>query len=359
MADPQVQRSGERVLVSIGLFALGFLAAATVIHLTIRDPLHLHADERSEKLLLIDRTQGSVYSAAFGSSHVHNGFDPRAFDRELAASPAATRSVNLAIEGGSQSEERAMAMAFVKSLKAPPAPAPCLVMLELAAGANPTNDHLVHPRSIDIYDWPTARFVSHLVEPHMSATRRIGRVGFAVTAMALHYANTGMLSNLIFSPPIDKAAYEYETEDDRRGIKPLRLVDATAEDRRYLEAALAQRNLSKPPEKVELTLGNSELIAQLTAAAPGRNLSFVYLIMPMAGDAIEMHQYPDHLIVGDKTVPIIQLGRPDLYPELYQAGLWHDNAHLDGDGAAIASALFADRLKEWYEQNGEPHACAK
>src|ERR1700722_607244 len=99
--------------------ALGFVLVAGVVHLGMRDPLYLHADIRSEKLFLLQQWSGKAYAASFGSSHVHNRFDPRTCDAVMAGTPEETRSVNLAIAGGSQSEQRAMAMEFVRQLQVP------------------------------------------------------------------------------------------------------------------------------------------------------------------------------------------------------------------------------------------------
>jgi hypothetical protein len=62
---------------ALGMAALGFGLVAGVAHLGVRDPIHLHADIRSKKLFLLKQWSGSMYSASFGSSHVHNGFDAR------------------------------------------------------------------------------------------------------------------------------------------------------------------------------------------------------------------------------------------------------------------------------------------
>ena len=156
---PVVVESGPgkgRIAASLGLFLLGFCVMAAMLHVLVRDSLHLHADIRSEKLLIMQQWQGRAVSSSFGSSHMHDGFDPRAFDDELQGTAFATRSINGAVAGGSQSEQRVMALEFVRGLRWPPvdtggqSPQACLVLLEITAGANFTNDHLVHPRAINI-----------------------------------------------------------------------------------------------------------------------------------------------------------------------------------------------------------------
>jgi hypothetical protein len=311
---------------------------------------------------MLKEWHGKVFSAAFGSSHVHDGFDPRAFDRTLAGSPIATRSANLGIAGGSQSEQRAMALEFVKQLETPAEtgapPQPCIVMLELGAGANFTNDHLVHPRAINIYDWQTARFVSDLISPAMTKAQRIGRVGYALAASGLYYLNIGMVSNAIFSPPLSEKTMTDQTMEDRRGLAPA--------PENFKEAANFSNILHGVPAKLALspgmiTPGNSLLIAQLAAASRVPGVSFAYFEMPMIDNGKGALDYPDHLTVqtvhGPTDVPIINLARPDRFPQFYVPDLWSDGAHVDAHGAEIVTAVLAQQLKLWYAAHGMPRPC--
>jgi len=355
MPNPEKNPGARELFAALGTFAAGFLAVAWAIHAAIADPLRLHADIRSEKLVIMDEMRGRAESAAFGSSHIHNGFNPGAFDRALAGSPLQTRSENLGIAGGSQSEQRAMALAFVRQLK-PPAhnSRACFVMLELNAGANFTSDHLVHPRAIDIYDWPTARFVSHLVEPQMTFKQRAGRTGYALAAMALHYTNVGMLSNLIFAPPVDQTQLAGETVDDRRG-QIIGLYDPVREAAMAREIAAEPKQMQLAPATIEP--GNIQLIDEIAAASAVKGVSFVYIAMPKLSDLALSYLYPDAVDASGIEVPIVNLARPDLYPQLYKAGLWQDDAHLNDLGAKMASALVADRLKQWYAAHGGAPRC--
>src|ERR1700731_2928443 len=67
--------SAREIAASVALAAVGFLVTAGVLHAAIGDPLRLHADVRSEKLEMLSEWRGTVFSAAFGTSHVHNGLD--------------------------------------------------------------------------------------------------------------------------------------------------------------------------------------------------------------------------------------------------------------------------------------------
>ena len=355
---PTTPGAGE-ILRSLALFAAGFLLTAAATHALIlarvHDPIRLHADFRSEKLAMLAGWRGRYFSSAFGSSHVHMGFDPAAFDRVLDATPEPTRTVNLAVEGGSQSEQRVMALAFLHQLDAPPPPEPCVLLLELEAGTNFSNNHLIHPRAINIYDWPTTRLMSHFTDPSMTPTQRVGRTGWAYTAMGLHYLNIGMLSNLIFAPPLDPKILTDETMDDRRGQQ----VEAYLEPYKNGIDTVVSRKPAQPGEGAgDLLPGNYELIKQLIAAAPGRTLSFVYIRMPMYSDLERIEDFPDHITVAGRDVPIIDMGRPDRYPQFYHPELWHDDSHLDGQGAQMVTAVLATQLAAWYAAHGAPPPCS-
>jgi len=344
---PHIRPKLSSIVFAIAIAIFGFVVTAALIHILIRRPLYLHADDRSEKLVLLNAWRGKAYSASFGSSHVHNGFDPRTFDSELEGTPLQTHSINLAVSGGSQTEQRLMALEFLHSLKSPPRvegaiPQSCMVVLELSAGANMGTDHMVHPRTINIYDMSSVRFIRSLTTPSMTRKQRWGRVGFALAAAAEHYMNVGMLSASIFSMPINEDAYREDTINDRRGV--LALPAETSRMSAIFDGE-AKRGLSSAGE---LLPGNYGLIDELMHATPVTGVNFVYLVMPNIEDIDHYEVYPDAMVVDGQSVPIIDLARPDLNPELYQGKYWHDPAHLDEAGADLVMKLTADRLKNFY-----------
>jgi hypothetical protein len=355
MPASEKEPSWREIIAAVSLFILCFLLVASLLHIAIRNPLYLHADMRSEKLVILKRLKTQISSAVFGSSHIHNGFDPRAFDSVLDGSPAQTRTVNLAILGGSQSEQRSMALEFLRNLQAPPDKSACLVMLELNAGANFQTGHLVHPRSINIYDWSTVRFISRLKNTDMGFAQQAGRIGFALIAATLHYANVGMLSDKIIAPPVDAAMMEHDMEHDRRGLDALDYdPENGAEENKMIAQERGQLELKAP----ELYPGNYELIDELAASSPFSNVSFVYFVYPKLTDISGTFNYPDEIVTPrGHTVPIIDLARPDRFPSFYQAKFWHDEAHLDEQGAAQVSVVFAQQLKAWYTTHGAPQRC--
>jgi hypothetical protein len=350
----------RRIAASLGLFLLGFGLVAVVLHGLVRDPLSLHADIRSEKLQIMKEWQGKAVSGSFGSSHMHNGFDPRTFDAALQGTALATRSINAGVSGGSQSEQRVMALEFVRGLRWPPvstngvAPQACFVLLEITAGANFTNDHLVHPRAINIYDWRTTGFIAELTDASMGWSRRLGRVGYAVAAAGLHYMNMGMVSSKIFPAPLDRDELWNETESDRRGLTVDEMTPAIVS---YMKALFAkQPKVSRAAMQTTLP-GNVELLRELHDASSVRNVQFLYVVMPMVGDLTEHPVYPATIAGPEGPQPILNLAQPDVYPELYQAKYWHDGAHLNEAGAALASRLLAEQIKAWYGRNPPAARC--
>ena len=362
MPDRESTTGRPHILAAIASGAGAFLLTAALLHTLLPDPMTLHADVRSEKLEMLREWHGQVFSAAFGSSHVHFGFDPRAFDHTLAGTPLATSSANLAIEGGSQSEQRVMALQFLNQLESPSASQirrePCLILLEIGAGANFTRYHLVHPRAINIYDWPTTVFITHFLLPGASTEQRLGRIGYALTSASLHYLNTGMLSNTIFSPPLNQAILDDQTIDGRRG----ELVTAgSAQVTESIRRDNARHPPTLPLTNFPLTAGASDLVAQLATSPHAARASFVYFEMPKAGDVFGAYRLPDELDVptsrGLLTVPIINLARPDHFPQFYEPALWHDNAHLNGQGAQVVTGVLAEQLKLWYATHPMPQPC--
>lgn len=343
---------------ALGMGALGFVLVAGVVHLAVRDPLYLHADIRSEKLSIMEAWRGRAYSAGFGSSHMHNGFDPRTFDAAMAGTQEETQTLNLAVAGGSQSEQRAMALEFVHQLRPPTGTGAraCWVILELGAGANFTDDHLVHPRAINIYDWATTRFVFGLVSSDMGWRQRVGRAGYALAAMGLHYLSVGMLSNRIFSAPLDTEMLREETVADRRGLLVMpRQTPALASIAAKIAAAPQRANIVNGA----LAPGNAELIDELNAASSVSHLQFVYVVMPKIGDLWERVEYPAFVETTQGRVPIVNLARPQRYPQIYDARLWYDDAHVNERGAQLVTRLLAEELKRWYAAQGQPAGCGR
>lgn len=351
----------REIAAAVGMFALGFVVIAGVVHAGIRDPFHLHADFRSEKLLLLDRWSGKAFAASFGSSRVHEGFDPRRFDQTMAGGLDETKSVNLAIAGGSQTEQRLTALEFLKHLQAPPddgtsGPKACMVLLELSAGANFGTAFLVHPRTINIYDWDTTRFLMRLTSPQMSRSQRVGRIGFALLAMGMHSINLGMLSSMIFPAPMDTLRMGYETREDRRGLL---ILEDSRSDQQRLQKIIASS--PKQPEIVQAMIlpGNRELVDELEAASPVRNLEVVYAVFPNLSDLSVQTEYPDSIATAHGLAPILNLARPDLYPQFYQTTMWFDEMHLSEQGAGLVTKQLAENLKTWNAAHGEPGRCER
>jgi hypothetical protein len=200
--------------------------------------------------------------------------------------------------------------------------------------------------------------LTHLVGPQMGSEQRYGRIGYALATMGLHYGNVGMLSNAIFRPPLSQTRLNDETMDDRRGqmVMPHNGV--------YLQRMYdIIKGYPKQPVIVpeETLRGNVEMVQELAAMSAVKNVSFAYVEMPKLTDLFAGSDYPDHLTVplpgGAMEVPIINLARADRFPEMYDPNLWHDEAHVHGEGSKLVTRILAEQLKQWYALHGEPKPC--
>ena len=346
----------HQLIGAIAVFVLAFVAAAALLHQSVRRPLLLHADMRSEKLVLLDRYRGQVNAAAFGSSHVHNGFDPRAFDAVLSGTPYRTRTLNLAVEGGSQTEQRVLALQFVRDLTpATESIGPPVVLLELNAGANFTNDHLVHPRAINIYDWDTVRFAWQTVVPGMDRKQFFGRRAYALMAWGLHLANFGMLSSRIFSAPLDEKQLTDETRSDRRGFLTPDEVPGAA---RNVAAEIASMPPISAAEPESLVPANRILAEELQHASAVPGLRVAYFVTPLIADLHQHGVYPPCIQTSSGPVPILELDRPKELAALYHdPSDWTDDAHLSARGAEQVSRLLAQEWLQWNEQGAASARC--
>lgn len=347
--------AAQRVAFSIAAFAAGFLLSAALLRFFVPDPLRLHADMRSEKLVLMQQWHGRASAAVFGSSHVHNGFDPRAFDATLAGTPLAETTLNLAVEGGAQTEQHEMALRFVRQL-VPIAGQKPLVLLELNAGANLTNDHLVHPRSINLYNVATTRFAWALGSPSLGKAQTWGRRGYALAALALHSANLGMISSRIFSPPLDQIQLAEETAHDRRGLL---LPERTP----AMRAAMLQQVSVLPAAPARKEAGvmvpaYRRMVDDLRHDSAQPGLQVAYLVTPKLSDLKVQTIWPACIATDGGPVPILSLNRPELYPDLYRnPDNWADDAHLSERGAGLLATHAAEQWLQWDGKGAAVAAC--
>lgn len=330
----------------VAAFALGFWIVAGAINLLSAPAFLRHVADRSPKLALIDDWRGRATSAAFGTSRVHNGFSPAAFDAEFANASYAVTSLNLGLFGGSQTEQRALARQFLTRLKPPSGrPSVCLLMLELNAGLNFQLVNLLHPRSIDVYDLDTIRFVASFSGQNVSVPRRIGRLGYALVSGALHLANIGVLSSVWFDPLSASDAIAA----GQRGLLPVPMDENGI---RAVANAFDQHSGQPVTVDVPLVPGNKRLLANLASASRISNVQFVYFVLPTLDALNTVPNYPPILDGPEGPVPIINLARPDRYPALFKPEAWANPGHLSPSGAALASTILAREIREWL--SGQP-----
>jgi hypothetical protein len=336
---------------------IGFVSVAAFVHLILPRPLDLYADQRSEKLAILARWQGRDSAAFFGSSHVHNGFDPRAFDEEMADSAEPTTSLNLAVEGGSQTEQLALAEEYLKSLDAKTLSRnkkQCFILLEFNAGTNFRSQYLFHPRSINIYSVNMIPVVLRFADNTVNITQRIGRILYSLGSAFLYYNNVGMLSNVIFSPPLKADTVARETIDDRRGFLS---EPPNIDELPKVAAAIASRPERPVVRKTKVSEGYLYLLNKLAQSSPTRNVQFIYVVTPKINSLFSFESYPQSIPGPYGTVPILNLSDPQRFPGLYNKGLWIDKTHLNERGAKAFSRLLADEIKGWYLRHGVPKPC--
>ena len=291
-----------------------------------------------------------VNVAAFGSSRVHNGFDPNAFDAALAERGYPLTSLNLGIFGGAQTEERALAREFVAHLPAS-ASAPCLVLLELNAGLNFQTINLFHPRAINLYDPDTVLFALRFSGDTLGTVQRFGRAGIALAAGSLHIANVGMLGEALFEPVRDPRPTR---SDALRGFLN---EDQSPAGLAGVKQAFKTRPSVPAPEAVPLLPGNQEMLVDIAAAAPVRNLQLVYFVTPTLDALQRAPRYPDTIEGPDGAVPIFNFAEPVKYPELFEAPLWSNPGHLSRSGAAMFSRMLADEVGAWIAKTPRAARC--
>lgn len=330
--------------------AVGFAAAAGGLHLALPAPWHLYAPPRSDKLAMLETRRAIANAAAFGSSRVHNGFDPSAFDVALAEHGYPVTSLNLGIFGGAQTEERALAREFVAHLLAPVS-APCLVLLELNAGLNFQTINLFHPRAINLYDPDTVLFALQFSGGRVGAVRRLGRAGIALAAGMLHIANVGMLGEALFEPVPDPPA---PRSDALRGFLN---EDPSLAGLAGVKQAFESRPSEPAAETMPLLPGNQEMLVDVAAAAAVSNIQLVYFVTPTLENLQRAPRYPDTIDGPGGAVPIFNFAQPAKYPELFEAPLWSDPGHLSRSGAATFSRLLADEVGAWIARTPRASRC--
>jgi hypothetical protein len=344
MENPNSSNAG-RVFASVLAGLLGFLASAALIHSVLcrGDKLtRFYAPVRSEKLAIIARDPRLFNVATFGSSHVHDGFDPRAFENAFFGRSNAGQSVNLAVEAGCQTEQREMALEYLKYVKNRGGDHAMLI-LELPANLNFTPQFLTSPRVVNIYDWSTLNFALKFSDQTIGLVRILGRDQFALRAAGLHYLNLGMLSNLIFKPGLDESMISLQTSSDRRGLDPL-----TNSEDAGLARMISRRAGKTYPTNEGIPPGDYNLLSDLYSSSEFKHIQFVYIVVPHLETMVKgaIPRYPAEMDGPNGKVPIINLY--DSCSLLMRPDYWHDPAHVNESGARELSRILGEKLRALY-----------
>jgi hypothetical protein len=337
----------RRITGAIACAALGFIGTCCLLRLLIPAPINLYAEIRSEKIALAKQWAGIVSVAAFGSSHVDTGFDPRSFDLSLFPGADHPMSLNLGVAGGSQIEQTAVAREFKRIVAASPATRNThILLMEANSGVNFTSKFMTHPRSINIYDSSALRLAFQFSDPRLGRVRALGRSLVAVTGYGLHFMNVGMLSAQLFRPPLNAALVDTQTAAGRRGLSPpppSPLDVRDTQDIHTLMATLTSKPVSSP---AVITPGLcSEATSLLNDNDGAARYTVMYFVTPKLSDLRSYTVYPDAIECGRLAIPIVNVALPETYPQLYDPALWHDINHLNERGAAVYSRLLAHAVE--------------
>jgi hypothetical protein len=225
-------------------------------------------------------------------------------------------------------------------------------MLELNAGANLQVRHLVHPRSINLYDASITELSLNFSDAGISWLRRLGRSSFALAAAAMHYMNVGMLASRVLPHEINRDLLDRESESDRRGLLTEPSNTAEMED----VAELFRRRPAAPRiVQGALMRGLPILVSSLEKAPGGQGVEYFLLVAPKFTDVVSFEEYPACTLAGNLRIDVINVARPPEFPELYRPDLWHDLAHLNEAGAAVYSRLVAEEI---FRLKTQPRAAA-
>jgi hypothetical protein len=334
----------------VGLTLLGFAATALVLHFAFfPDAMYLYSEQRSEKLKLLEQFNKKYNTAFFGSSRVENGINPHLFDSALISRNYAIHSINLGILGGSQTEQHSLAGIFMRSLPADCRPDNCLLLFEYNAGLNLQPENLFNPRVIDLYTPSIVKFALNFSSATgTSVGQRLGRDGYALFAGGLNLVNLGMLSSMIFRPPLSQKLLSSYTQNDNRGMfsEPPAPRDTLMVRQAFsgYREVFAKSNTVKPVQP-----GAYRLLQDTLATSPARHIRFIYFVTPTLEALKKAETTPCSIDGPDGPVPIFNFARADRYPELFRSELWRDPGHLNSHGAAVLSTLLGNAVSDWLQ----------
>ncbi|MBV9250259.1 MAG: hypothetical protein JO227_13570 [Acetobacteraceae bacterium] len=328
------------------VLAASFLVTALALHLLIGDTRQLYAEGRSEKLAQLGAWKHDIDAVAVGSSRIEEGFNPSVFDATLASSQHRSTSFNLGLPGGSETEERFTGQQALRILD-PSATKPVRVLIELNAGLNFPPEDVFHPRAINIYDLDTIRFSLGFGGNGIGIVRQLGRSGFSMLSGAANYANAGMVSAMIFRREGSETAVTALASTHGQ-----RITNASAEDRREVEDTVSGNTGPTVLVPALLEPGQYQLLADvagIAGPASSAHLQLIYVVTPHLYDMRSVEIYPNEMQGPNGPVPIIDVARPDLYPQLYDKANWRNPDHLNAAGAVVFTRLLAQQLNAWLD----------
>ena len=222
---------------------------------------------------------------------------------------------------------------------------PCLLLFEINGGGAFNLQWMEHPREINEFDLTSAKLVFQFPPEPSSRLRQLHDRTAVLVSVTLHYLNTGMLSNLLFRPELRTDEYGSEIQDDHRGLYN---PPSTAFTRSAVAEAIQHRPPAPRGEDRPISRGTVLILEDVHASRPQDQLRLVAFVLPTLNDLYVDGNYPTSIQTSFGEVPIINLARPDIYPQFYSQDLWFDKLHLNAEGARLVTAELASQIRAWY-----------
>jgi hypothetical protein len=335
--------------VAVGIAS--FMAVSTAIGLATDDlPRAWKISVLGQKLAHLRQNPGAYDTLFIGSSRVHYGADPQLFDEEMAQQGCSSRSFNMAVQALTVAEEHRLVQELAAIghwervvLERNPPPLRPLQMLGTDRGAFGFGSLAsIRLGLLDIW-----------TSPERFAEQAWSTAGVLLVA-AYEQIGIGRLGRLINKPGDDEIPTDGRIVDMSRGgfvpieaeTDPVMLTRVAGVDWPRLHDYLRQsRELKGPAEP--LSEARAAMIRDQIDHARALAPSVGYVVWPhsrpqWADDARAIDRAAAEGRLGDAV--LINLGDPELTPELFAQELWHDNLHLYTTGTNMITQAIAAQM---------------
>lgn len=329
------------------LFLIGLLGTAAGIHAL--DDMPFWSWNRG-KLLQVTQEIDEYDTIFVGSSRVNYGVVPEVFDRRMAKLGQPSRSYNLAF-GGVRANDVATYTDWLLDCR-PTRLRRLVIELQTYDQWRNTAGNWMADQDLEVH---TPASLRGRLESIWAAPRpwheRLVMLHFVLAHVATNVLCIGQAPRIV-DGLLGLDRYERKAEADwvrDRGFVTSSVIAGPDLRQNQLEfAADPSRGRSRldwkwRPEAIAARCGGFPLRALRSQAKRilAMGIEPIYVVMPFF--------YPDFL--GADAIPqvaaefrVLDLDRPDLYPELFEFALWHDPGHFEFGGALLFSEYLADKI---------------